>query len=95
MLIGARERVWIDDVVVAIVPAAPQPIPGCEFSPERLTIAREVILYKNDNWEKAVAHYTDDIIYEEAIVRVEGKDNMIIWLQNMFKTSKVDLRIVD
>ncbi len=95
VLVGARERVWIDDVVVAIVPAAPQPAPGCEFSSERLAIAREVMLYKNDNWEIAVANYTDDIIYEEAIVRVQGKENMIIWLQNMFKTSKVDLRIVD
>ena len=59
---------------------------------KRLDVAREVMLYNQDNWQETLLNYTDDVIYEDAILnndennrfKISGIDNLTHFMKNLF-----------
>lgn len=66
-----------------------------EFSSRRLEIAREVMLYNETNWKQALRHYTDDLVYEDPILRVQGTEDMNVLMGNLFAHTRQQLTIED
>ena len=62
------------------------------FDEKRLDVAREVMLYNQDNWQETLLNYTDDVIYEDAILnndennrfKISGIDNLTYFMKNLF-----------
>lgn len=61
----------------------------------RIANARQILLITNDDWQEALHVYTEDAVYEEVIVKVEGKDEIRRFFSNMFANADITLEITD
>ena len=72
-----------------------------DFDEKRLEVAREVMLYNQDNWEEALLNYTDDVVYEDAIMnndennryKIIGISKLTRFMKNLFNFTVQDLVI--
>ncbi len=61
---------------------------------ERLKAAQAVIDIDGSNWQGIMSYYTDDVIYEDAIMRIEGKEDLTKFYRNFFSFTDGPIKTV-
>jgi hypothetical protein len=54
---------------------------------QRVANARSMMLVDVSNYHDIIDLWTDDVHYEESAISVKGKDNFLLWLDNLFTFS--------
>ena len=62
------------------------------FDERRLDVAREVMLYNQDNWQETLLNYTDNSLYMKMYIlnndennrfKISGIDNLTYFMKNL------------
>ncbi len=66
-----------------------------DFSAERLARARAIMTYNNANWREVINYYTADVVYQDPLIRCEGKDELHRFVYNLFRMTPFELVVED
>jgi SnoaL-like domain len=67
--------------------AAHDTIRASAIDEQRVINAQTMMLVDASNFNDIIDLWTDDVHYEEAAISVKGKDNFLLWLENLFTFS--------
>ena len=56
---------------------------------ERLKKARALLVMDATNWEEALQYWTDDIVYQDPAITIEGKEAAGEYLENLFEVMPI------